>query len=269
MLTEWCVDVAPRLGIASLGISAAIVDRTAPQVVSTSKGRLPSIALQHRVGMLAGSLGKVSAIKGLHFVCLRELKFGIDRLSPAPGVSTMAAYGLTSIIFQSAVYNVVTADTYAYFGKHGTTVRTSPVALLRQNVAPGVAWCFLRECCGVGGALILGPQLASWLESRARTMGTEPPHLLTRLAGGLCAGAFCSLGTQWLHNVNLIACRMAALGEAVQAPHYTGAALATAWRELGPAMFCLNFRQRAAEVATRSALLNLVDVFHRPELSWT
>ena len=80
-------------------------------------------------------------------------------------------------------------------------------------------------------------------------------------------GSVGSLATQGAHNVTLVAGRMAALGECTQAPHYTTEALRVAWREMGVRVFYLNFGPRLVINAVTVAVLNLCDIFHRPELS--
>ena len=100
-----------------------------------------------------------------------------------------------------------------------------------------------------------------------RRGGLELPPVLTRIVGGLSSCEALSLATQWVHNITLVGGRMAALGETVQAPFYTTIALKTAWREMGISILFLNFPQRMAIQAVCVSVVNLCDIFHRPDLS--
>ena len=55
--------------------------------------------------------------------------------------------------------------------------------------------------------------------------------------------------------------------ERAQAPHYTTVALRAAVREMGPAVLWRNFAPRMVINAVTVAVLNVCDIFHRPELS--
>merc|ERR1712032_121997 len=94
----------------------------------------------------------------------------------------------------------------------------------------------------------------------------EVPEMPLRFGCGLIAGAFCALGTQWLHNATLTAGRLAAMNETVEAPHYTLVSMRRVYAELGMKMFYLNFPQRMVVIGGASAVLNLTNIFHRPDL---
>ena len=84
----------------------------------------------------------------------------------------------------------------------------------------------------------------------------------------LLTGASGSLATQWVHNVTLVAGRMAALGATLQAPHHTTVALRSACSEMGVSILYRNFGPRmviSKRLHGRGA--QLVHIFHRPELS--
>ena len=132
-------------------------------------------------------------------------------------------------------------------------------------------WCFLRAGCGTGGGLYFGPSVAAAMERASPAgWGSALPEGVTPFLAGLLTGAAGSLATQGVHNVTLVAGRMAALGERVQAPHYTTVALRAAWAELGVAILYCNFGPRMAINAFTVGVLSLCNIFARPEVSgWT
>lgn len=264
---RWLVEVAPRLLTSGTLVGAMVVDRMTLQVANTSEGRLPTPVLaSHRWGLMKATVLKQASVTTLQFACTRELKFLFDRVQPSPAFSVMAACGISGVPISSLSYNWSIQDTYRYFEMPPPEVR-SAADFLRQKVMPGILWASLRAGCSTGGGLVLGMRAASVLDDRLRGHGLVPPAGATRLASGLAVGASTSLATQGFHNICLVAGRMAALGVATQAPHYTTFATRTAWEEMGFTMFYKNFGARMAINAVTVGVLTFVDIFHRPELS--
>eukprot|EP00931_Biecheleriopsis_adriatica_P124585 TRINITY_DN99731_c0_g1_i1.p1 TRINITY_DN99731_c0_g1~~TRINITY_DN99731_c0_g1_i1.p1 ORF type:complete len:217 (-),score=28.14 TRINITY_DN99731_c0_g1_i1:27-581(-) len=181
-------------------------------------------------------------------------------------MSIMIACGTMGVPFSSLQYNWAIQDTYRHFKIDPPEVQ-GMASFLRQKMAPGLPWAFLRAGCGTGGGIYYGPTVSTFIDEAVRTQGCHMSSWLTNFLGGLVTGAFGSLATQWVHNITLVAGRMAALGSRQQAPHYTTVALATAWKEMGMGLFYANFPQRMAINAVTVATLNLCDIFYRPDIS--
>ena len=77
----------------------------------------------------------------------------------------------------------------------------------------------------------------------------------------LLTGASGSLATQWVHNVTLVAGRMAALGATLQAPHHTTVALRSACSEMGVSILYRNFGPRMVISAFTVGVLSLSTSF--------
>merc|ERR1712187_703573 len=86
-------------------------------------------------------------------------------------------------------------------------------AFLRQKLAPGLPWAFIRAAFGTGSGLYFGPKAAVTIEESLQNVGCDVPSRMTIVAGSLFTGAIASVATQGAHNVTLVAGRMAALGE--------------------------------------------------------
>lgn len=264
--SRWATEVAPRLGAAGFTVATVTIDRTAWMVVGTSAGRLPDLGRADRLRIYRQTVGKQTVLTFGQYFLTREIKLGLDTVQPAPALSTMVACGLTGVPFSSLQYNWAIQDTYRYFG---APPPASPgfAGFLKQKVAPGVAWSFLRASFGTGGGLYFGPHAGARADAALRSCGLEPPATASKVLGGLFSGAAMALATQWIHNVALVGGRMAAVGETAQSPHYTGVALRTAWREMGPSMLYLNFPSRMVIQAVTVCILNACDIFHAPEIS--
>eukprot|EP00747_Dinoflagellata_sp_TGD_P167370 gnl/TRDRNA2_/TRDRNA2_191662_c0_seq1.p1 gnl/TRDRNA2_/TRDRNA2_191662_c0~~gnl/TRDRNA2_/TRDRNA2_191662_c0_seq1.p1 ORF type:complete len:288 (+),score=28.09 gnl/TRDRNA2_/TRDRNA2_191662_c0_seq1:124-987(+) len=267
----YCTAIVGRLGMSGLFVSVATIDRTVPQIVATSNNRLTSIVGTARLGLFKSVLPKQCALKTAQFAALREVKLPLQDLTGSPAASSMLAYGITGVPFQSVLYNMLIADTYKYKGL-GSPASGGISAIIKSTILPGMLWCFIRECCATGGGLYFGPMINERLakSSLGRDILKVDENPVTKFAArfgsGLVAGAGCALATQWLHNTCLTAGRLAALGETVEAPHYTRISIQRAWQELGPRMFYTNFPQRMVVIAVASATLNLADIFHRPDV---
>lgn len=262
----WAKEVAPRLGLAGFTVASVTIDRMASQVASTSDGRIPNLSAVDRLALYRMTVAKQTALTFFQYVGTREIKLGLDTVQPSPALSTMVACGITGVPFSSLQYNWAIQDTYRYTG---IPPLESPgvSAYFRQKVAPGIFWSFLRASGGTGGGLYFGPTATALVDAQLRRGGLEPPAAVAKVLGSLASGAALSLATQWTHNAALVGGRMAAVGEATQAPHYTGIALRCAWREMGLRMFYLNFPARMIIQAVNVCILNMCDIFHRPDLS--
>lgn len=252
-------EVIPRLGTASVITAAVTIERMISQSVRTSSGRLPAATLSDRWSIFRGTIGKQAALNFLQFGITREMRLALDHVVP-PSVSIMFACGAVGVPFSSLQYNWTIQDTYRHF-KVEPPVAAGFLGFVRQNVAPGIFWAFLRAGCGTGGSLYWGPSVADQMQHRAKAYGLQLPGPLCSFLAGLATGASGSLATQWIHNVSLVAGRMSALGETTQAPHYTTAALYKARRELGLSLVYANFGSRMAINAVSVALLNACDIF--------
>ena len=272
----WPTDVAPRVGAAGFCAASVTVDRMALQVAATSQGLLPVATPAHRLAIYRATIAKQAALTTLQYGLTRELKFALDAVQPSPALSTVVATGLLGVPCSSLSYNWAIQDAYGF---HGALASRKPhetglTGFARAKVAPGLLWCFLRAGCGTGGALYCGPSVAAALRQHVALPAVASgggagrlPERAASLSAGLLTGAAFSLATQCIHNITLVAGRMAALGEAAQAPHYTTVALRQAWREMGGAIFYANFGPRMAINAVTVGVLNLCDIFHAPELS--
>lgn len=265
-LTPWLVEVAPRVGLAGFTVATVTIDRMAFQVINTSAGRLPTLILQDRLEIYRKTVTKQTALMLLQFTGTRELKFAIDNAISAPAFSTMVACGLTGVPCSSLQYNWTIQDTYKHF-KTPSPPTDGLLGFLRQKVAPGIVWAFARASCGTGGGLYFGPKAAAHIDRGLRASGIESTPAFSKVLGSLTTGAVFSLATQWFHNVALVAGRMAALGETKQAPHYTTVALRSAWHEMGASLVYRNFPQRMVIQAVTVCILNVCNIFHRPDIS--
>ena len=265
-LTAWSTEVAPRVGAAGFAVSSVTIDRMTTQVVATSQGRLPAVTAAHRADIYRATILKQTALTSLQYVLTRELKLALDSVQPSPALSVMVACGAAGVPCSSLQYNWCIQDTYAFHGTLAPSSEGGLAGFVRAKVAPGLLWCFLRAGCGTGGGLYCGPSAAAAIE-RAAPAGWAPPERATPFLAGLLTGAGGSLATQCVHNVTLVAGRMAALGERAQAPHYTTVALRQAWAEMGPAIFYRNFGPRMVINAFTVAVLSVCDIFASPEVS--
>ncbi|CAJ1427693.1 unnamed protein product [Effrenium voratum] len=261
----WLTEVAPRIGAASFITAAVTVERMTSQVVRTSAGRLPSLTPKDRWRTFHRTIGKQTAVVCAQFTGTREVRLALDNVAP-PALSIMLACGTVGVPFSSLQYNWAIQDTYRHFQIEPPFV-PGLLGFLRQNVAPGVLWAFLRAGCGTGGGLYFGPGIAERVDAAAEAqLGARLPGRASNFLAGLGAGACGSLATQWVHNVTLVAGRMSALGEVHQAPHYTTVAFSAARRELGLGLLYANFGPRMAINAVTVAVLNLCDIFYIPEM---
>jgi len=263
---HWLSEVAPRLGCAGGVIGLILVNSTMPQVVKTSGGRMPKLGPAVWGKMVFYITPKAGGLKAVQYGVMREMKLTLDKVVP-PGIATMLSFGIVGTFFQSIIYNTLIADMYKiHMGKEKE--RLSLRALAR-GLAPGFVWCFARESGAMGGGLWLGPPLKAEIEIKLKERGIEVPEQGLRFLGGFCSGAFTAIATQWLHNTTLYAGRMAATNEVVGAPFYTGSSIKACWGELGYRMFYSNYPQRMTLIAGAVALLNMLDIFHRPDLIMT
>lgn len=124
---------------------------------------------------------------------------------------------------------------------------------LANNILPGLAFSFMRECGATGAGIVLGAHVRSFL---APVLGNLPV-VLSKIISGILAGMFTSLMTQWLHNNALRAGTMAQTGTLPS----TSAVLKQTWSELGFKMFYLNAERRVLSTATATSVLGVVDIF--------
>eukprot|EP00755_Sulcionema_specki_P020827 Sspe_Gene.72893::Locus_43699_Transcript_1_1_Confidence_1.000_Length_803::g.72893::m.72893 len=209
------VEAVPNLAVTSTVISAATVGFTYPQVVAVSNGLLPKPSVSSMVGVFSRALGFQILGKYIQLSLMRHVKLELDEWSPnTKPLNTMLSYGSTGVPFQSMLYNQLIGDIYKY---HKLSPPTLPGgnfvekgrALFMAKIYPGLFWCFLRESCATGGALVVGPSLRPHYEE---ALGHDRP-LLARFLSGLTAGFFTAFATQWLHNITLKAGSMSELGE--------------------------------------------------------
>jgi len=259
-------EVVPRLGVAGGVIGVILVNSTMPQVVKTSNGRMPSLSPTMWGRMCLRIIPKAGGLKMVQYGAMREMKLTLDKVCP-PGLSTMLSFGVIGTFFQSVIYNTLISDMYRIF--QGDAGPRATVAELARGLRPGFIWCFGRECFSMGGGLWLGPTVKKHLQDNLEANNIDVPDSMLRFGGGFLSGACTAFATQWLHNTTLMAGRMAAVGDAHGAPYYTKASLAAAYNEMGPRMFWANYPQRMTLIAGAVALLNMVDIFHRPDLILT
>lgn len=281
--TVWGTEVVPRLSIAGGVIGVILVNSTLPQVVRTSHGKIPSLTSSMKFRMIVRITPMAGGLKAVQYGSMREMKLALDHMGCHPGLSTMVSFGVLGTLFQSVIYNTLIAEMYRVYLDR-VTAKPS-FTELAKGVAPGVVWCFARECFSMGGGLYLGPivrqhigEYLTKLQEERRKAGSgaeqsstldkliSPNGPVLRFSSGLLSGACTAFATQWIHNTTLVAGRMAAAGQAEGAPFYTSVSLRAAWSELGPRLFFLNYPQRLTLIAGAVGLLNMVDIFHRPEL---
>ena len=252
-------EVTPNLCIASTAVSLATVVFTYPQVVAVSKGVLPKPTLASTGAVAVKTMGFQVPVKFCQFTLMRALKFRLDDASPTTQpLNTMVAYGTTGVPFQSLLYNQCISDIYKHHNASppalgGSGLAEQAKSLFWKKVYPGIAWCFIRECCATGGALVLGPKIAPHYE---KIIGEDKP-VLVRFAGGLTAGACTAFLTQWLHNTCLTAGSMSEMGENPT----TGAVIKRAYENMGTSMFYKNYARRMMVIACASASLNVFTLF--------
>ncbi|KAJ9451078.1 hypothetical protein DIPPA_16733 [Diplonema papillatum] len=252
-------EASPNIGIDSVAISLATVTFTYPQVVNVSRGVLPAVTNAATLSVVARAMPFQIPVKFAQFSLMREVKFKLDEKSPATkGINTMVAYGSTGVPFQSVLYNQCISDIYKYHNKSapslgGTGVLGTAKQLFWKKVYPGIFWCFLRECCATGGALVLGPAIAPHF---APYIGEDRP-VLVRFTSGLVAGWCTAFFTQWMHNTALTAGSMSELGEKAT----TTASFRRAVTTLGVSLIYKNYLQRMMVIAIASSTLNTFPVF--------
>jgi hypothetical protein len=261
----WGGDVAPRLGIAGGVIGVILVNSTMPQVVKTSDGRMGSLTWNMWGRMAMRSIPKAGGMKFAQYGVMREMKLCLDKVI-SPPAATMISFGVVGTFFQSAIYNSLISDMYKVYT--GVEKKRPSLRVLARGMAPGIVWCFGRECFSMGGGLWLGPVVKEKLLAQLEERRVEVPDKPLRFVSGFLSGACTAFGTQWLHNTTLMAGRMAAVGDARGAPFYTAASVLAAWNEMGVRMFYANYPQRLCLIAGAVGLLTMVDIFHRPELSY-
>mmetsp|Transcript_82857 Transcript_82857/g.173488 ORF Transcript_82857/g.173488 Transcript_82857/m.173488 type:complete len:272 (+) Transcript_82857:107-922(+) len=261
---DWTTNALPRIGLAGFCVASITIDRTAIQTVNTSGGRLTKLTLSDRLKIYSKTIPKQNALMLGQYTCTREFKLWMDSLAVPPSISTVVACGLFGVPFSSLQYNLAIQDTYRHFA---LAPPESPGLLgyLRQKVCPGLFWSFSRAGFATGGGLCLGDLLAESATERLRHVGVEQP-MAAKVAAGLIGGSICSLATQSLHNIALVAGRLAVEGCTEQSPHYTTVAMVAAWREMRWSIFYLNFYQRMAIQAVSVCALSMCDIFYRPEL---
>jgi len=260
----WASIVLPRISIAGGVIGAILSTTTFPQIVKTSGGRIGGLSWPIWTKMFLVVTPKAGAMKTAQYGLMRELKLALDTVIN-PSASTMIAFGVVGTGFQSAIYNTLIKDMYRiYTGTKPESKWTMRTVI--YGLAPGVVWCFGREAIAMGGGLALGPTVKAGIKTQIDKTGVELPDGVVRFIGGFASGGCTAFATQWLHNTTLMAGRMAAERQTIEAPHYTMSSLTTTYKELGPAMFYSNFPQRMCLIAGAVALLNSIDIFHRPEL---
>mmetsp|Transcript_112268 Transcript_112268/g.267640 ORF Transcript_112268/g.267640 Transcript_112268/m.267640 type:complete len:304 (-) Transcript_112268:241-1152(-) len=265
----WGSEVVPRVSVAGGVIGLILVNSTMPQVVRTSDGKMPQLSRQMWIRMCLRITPLAGGLKAAQYAVMREMKLSLDQVLH-PAASTMLAFGVIGTGFQSVIYNTLISEMYKiYTGK----AKTMSMKELARGVQPGIVWCFARESLSMGGGLYLGPvvktKLAAVLKDDDGKHSIGGVHLsegVLRFGSGFLSGACTAFATQWVHNVSLFAGRLAATGEAQGAPFYTGAAWSRAYKELGMSVFYANYPHRMCLIAGAVALLNFVDIFHRPEL---
>lgn len=262
---EWFTQVFPRVGLVGLAIGSVTIDRTAGQVVNTSQGKLTPLSLAQRAGLYRATICKQFALTTLAWASIREMKMGLDRITGSDAVSMMIACGLVGLPTGSLQYNWAIRDTYSFMNLPPAE-KTGLREFYNLKIAPGLLWAFIRAAVATGGALYFGPEFTQGAKKCLDKCGVDAPKPVAQAVGGLASGASFALMTQWSHNLCLIAGRLSAHGETAQAPYYTTVAVRTAWRELGPSLFYLNFPARMAIQAVSLAVLTVADVFHRPDL---
>ena len=192
---------------------------------------------------------------------MRELKRSLDRASPGTGPQLHATYGITGVPMQSIIYNRFISDTYKFHGvTTGNAMEEMPFIkrasyFYKTKLYPGIAWCFVRECCATGGGIAIGPYAN---EAFVEAIGNNDYPRLYKFGSGLACGAMTAFLTQWIHNTALKAGAMAELGK--EKPT-TIAAFRRVFAEQGFSMVYRNYPQRMLLISIASAVLNMCDIF--------
>mmetsp|Transcript_39921 Transcript_39921/g.114042 ORF Transcript_39921/g.114042 Transcript_39921/m.114042 type:complete len:290 (-) Transcript_39921:42-911(-) len=257
----WTSEVAPRLACAGGVIGVILVNSTLPQVVKTSNGMMTHLTPSMWARMCFRIIPKAGGLKVAQYGVMREMKLSLDKWI-SPGLSTMVSFGFIGTVFQSMIYNTLIKDMYQVYEGPAAAGKVGS-----RSIAPGIAWCFGREMFSMGGGLFLGPTVKTMLKEKLLDNGVDIQDAPLRFIGGFVSGAGTALSTQWMHNVTLMAGRMAAVGETRGAPFFTLASLQAAHEEMGFRMFYANYPQRMVLIAGAVALLNMIDIFHRPDLT--
>ncbi len=203
----WLSNVSWRLMASGSAISVITIDRTVPQAVRTSNGVLPQVPRATLNKLISSQLAKQSLLKTMQFYFMRECKLTLQSKTGSDASSTMIAYGLTGVPFQSLLYNLMISDTYTYFGK--SAGNRGAMQLMRETVLPGIFWCFIRESCATGGGLFLGgllsPKVQAFVNEQTghKSQPGERPNFGVRFVTGVTCGGVCALATQWL-NENIL-----------------------------------------------------------------
>ncbi|CAE7279808.1 Nphp3 [Symbiodinium natans] len=266
----WGSEVVPRVSVAGGVIGLILVNSTMPQVVRTSDGLMPQISRAMWIRMCLRITPLAGGLKAAQYAVMREMKLTLDQVCH-PAVSTMLAFGVIGTGFQSVIYNSLISEMYKiYTGKEKAAVTMRELV---RGIRPGIVWCFGRESVAMGAGLYLGPVVKEKLGASLRDekgdhriAGVHLSEGMMRFGSGFLSGACTAFGTQWMHNTSLFAGRLAATNEPRGAPYYTTEAWRTAYKELGPSVFYMNYPHRMCLIAGAVALLNFVDIFHRREL---
>eukprot|EP00933_Yihiella_yeosuensis_P043782 TRINITY_DN3873_c3_g2_i1.p1 TRINITY_DN3873_c3_g2~~TRINITY_DN3873_c3_g2_i1.p1 ORF type:complete len:286 (-),score=12.88 TRINITY_DN3873_c3_g2_i1:109-966(-) len=265
----YLTEVLPRLSTAGFATGSITIERCLSQVVNTSEGRIPHASWSHAAQLFKSSILKHMGLVSFQYFGTRELKHSLDQVLPYPAISMFIACGALGVPCSSLQYNWAIQDTYRLFKFDAPRV-SSFSDFWRAKVSPGLVWCFARASFGTGGSLYYGPSVTAHIDSLVNDAGsgkTDKPSMLIKCLGGFITGACGSLATQNVHNITLVAGRMAALGETHGAPYFTRSAMITAWKEMGFGIFYLNFPQRTIINAVTISVLNMCDIFHRPDIS--
>jgi hypothetical protein len=258
------LSVAPNIGVAAALCSASIIEFTIPQVTKlsqTTPSPLPAAPLfPHRASLFARMIGTQTALTAVQFAVVRELRDVIDSVAGPSPINLSIAYGAGSVPFNALKYNLVIAGVYRYFERPppAKPPNESPLQAVarfwRRNIAPGLAWSFLRDCGAVGGGIVLGPVVSAKIATATDSDTVRAPH---RFIGGFLAGATCGLATQLFHNTALTAGRMAELGPVPG----TVECLLRVFAEHGTRALYVNFQFRVAIIAAWTAILNTTQPF--------
>ena len=211
------LDALPRIGLASVACSAAVIEFTVPQIVKLSQtsGRpLPLAPLPIRLLIMGRALGPQVGLTVVQFSAVRQLGELLDStLGPKP-VNLSLAYGTASVPLIAAKYNLLFADVYRHFkAQPPQAPAESRLAFWTQQwetkIRPGLLWSYLRDTISVGGAIVLAPLIASTVASRAAAAagaqrgehgeggeGGEASRRVLQFLSGLLAGCGTGLATQ-------------------------------------------------------------------------
>ena len=207
----WTPDLAGRIAASGFLVSSGTVVFTLPQLHTLSK-QLPALSARGLCGVYTRAIGFQTAAKSSQYVLVRLLKEAADGVSPGtPALNTMCSFAIPGTFLQAAMYNRFISDTYQHYGLTPAAAGWPGLReFLHRKVAPGCVWSFLREAGSTGGGLVLGPMVRRELQ---KLPGATMYPRTTRFAGGVLAGCFTALCTQWLHNTCLVAGGMAELGD--------------------------------------------------------